>query len=108
MNITSGTALVALLGAAFLAACANVPGTPKADTETTAAVRSCAQLQAEIAGAEQARSDAQQRKDEAWKVIVPFAVAARHLQAKSALEEAEQRLAGLQLGAEQQGCRHGH
>lgn len=109
MNTTTCTALVALLAATFLAACAHPPGSAAAHAETTvAAARTCPQLHAGIAAAEQALGDAQQRKEDAWKVIVPFAVAARHAQAKSAMGDAEQRLAELKLAAERQGCSHGH
>lgn len=92
------TALAALLGA-----CA----TPHQPAPSTGAGADCAQLQSRLADAEKARREAQQQKQDAWKVIVPFAVAARHAQAGKALDVAEQQQAALKAAAQKQGCSHG-
>lgn len=94
---------LALLAQAGLAtACATGPQTPP-----TADGADCAQLQARLAQTEQARREAQQQKQDAWKVLVPFAVAARHAQAGKAMDAAEQQQAALKAAAQKQGCGHG-
>lgn len=55
----------------------------------------CSALVAQIAGAEQARREALEKQASAWKVVIPFAVAARHVSANAAFNEAERRLAQL-------------
>jgi hypothetical protein len=100
MKSTKTLAVLALAGLA--SACATAPQPVPA-----AAGADCAQIQARLAQSEQLRREAQQQKQDAWKVIVPFAVAARHAQAGKALDAAEQQQAALQAAAQKQGCSHG-
>jgi hypothetical protein len=60
----------------------------------------CEQVHAEIARAEQARRKASEDADNAWKAVVPFVVLARKAGAKSALEDADKRLAELKPQAQ--------
>jgi hypothetical protein len=64
----------------------------------------CSQLEAQIAHAEDARRAALEKEQNAWKVIVPFAVAARYASGKTAVAEAEQRLAQWRAESIRLGC----
>lgn len=64
----------------------------------------CARLDAEIARTDEARREAAQRSDSAWKAVVPFAVLARKASAKSALDDADKKLAELKAQAAAQRC----
>ena len=68
----------------------------------------CTQLDAEIVRIEQARRAAAEQSDNAWKAVVPFVVLARKVSAKSALEEADKRLAALRAQAASQRCEAPH
>ena len=59
----------------------------------------CTQLEAEIARAEEARRAALEQSETAWKAVVPFVVLARKAKAKSALDEADRKLAELKAQA---------
>jgi hypothetical protein len=83
--------------AAMLSACANAP-------QPKAIPAECGQLDAQIASTEDARRTALDKQHDAWKAVVPFAVAARHASGKSAAAEAEQRLAELRAASARQGC----
>ncbi|MBX3606395.1 MAG: hypothetical protein KF788_14035 [Piscinibacter sp.] len=97
--------LVTLSLAALLSACAGQPAAPSpAATATEAAARDCSRIDADIAAAQAARRDAELKKGEAWKAVVPFAVAGRYASANAAIRDAEQRLAGLRAEAQRQGC----
>jgi hypothetical protein len=65
------------------------------------APEACTQLDAEIVRAEEARREAAERGDKAWRAVVPFVVLARKASAKGALEEAEMKLAALKARAAQ-------
>lgn len=84
---------------ALVTACAAPP-----QAAPGAAAADCAQIEAKLADAEKARREAQQQKQDAWKVVVPFAVAARRVQAGKALEAAEHQQAALKAAAQKQGC----
>jgi hypothetical protein len=100
--------LVTWHGIALLVALAAMTGctqTPIATAAASAAVPAdCAHLDVDIAGAEQALNDAQERQQSAWKAVIPFAVAARHAQARSAGAQAQQQLDALRDAQRQQGC----
>jgi hypothetical protein len=87
---------------ALVAGCANPPAAPRVHAATSAPA--CEQLAAEIARAEQARSESAQKQQDAWKAVVPFVVAARYASGRSALAEAEQRLGELRAEFGRQGC----
>lgn len=95
-----GTALAVTLAA--MTGCAQTPSAPAA--ASAAAPTDCAQLDADIGSAEQALHDAQERQQSAWKAVIPFAVAARHAQARSAGAQAQQQLDALHSTHRQQGC----
>jgi hypothetical protein len=92
---------IVLLAALLVSACASAP-------QPVATAADCTQIDTQLAAARASQRDAQQRKDDAWKVIVPFAVVAKRAQAGSDLEAAEQRIAELQAAQVRQGCGHGH
>lgn len=101
--LTTALPLAALLGA-----CAGTPTTP---TTTSAAPqvqgpRDCAQIETEIVALRAEQREAETKKGEAWKAIVPFAVAGRYASANSAIRETEQRLTNLRAEARRSGCTH--
>jgi hypothetical protein len=88
--------------AALAAGCASAPSVPAHSASTTGP--DCRQLSAEIAQTEQAKRAALEKQRGAWKTIVPFVVAARYVSAKSAVEQADQRLGELHSQFNVQGC----
>jgi hypothetical protein len=64
----------------------------------------CSQLRAEIARTEQEKRAALEKKENAWKVVIPFAVAAQYAAGKSAADSADKRLAELGNQSARQGC----
>jgi hypothetical protein len=97
---------VPLTAAALVAACAHAPGakpdappTPSAD-----AAADCAALGTQIAQAELGQRAAHEQQRNAWKVVVPFAVAARYAGARRAGADADERLAELQAAFTRRGC----
>jgi hypothetical protein len=101
--LTAALPLAALLGA-----CAGTPTTPTpaATPPQAQGPRDCAQLEAEIAAVRAEQRAAETKKGEAWKAVVPFAVAGRYASANSAIRETEQRLANLRAEARRSGCTH--
>ena len=92
--------LFALAIAAALAGCAEPRPAPAPPT----AAASCAQLQAERATVAERRRVALEKEHDAWKALVPFAVAARFASGRSAVDEADRQLADLQARATLKGC----
>jgi hypothetical protein len=91
----------------LLAACASTSGTNApvgAAASAATPAPDCAELGAQIVQVEQGRRAALEQQRDAWKVVVPFAVAARHARAKHAVAEAELRLAELQAEFGRRGC----
>lgn len=84
--------------------CAGTPATPT--PPPARGPRDCAQLEAETAAAQAARREAEERKGEAWKAVVPFAVAGRFASANAAIRATEQRLGALRAEAQRLGCFH--
>lgn len=107
----AGAALLAIVTLA--AGCAGAPPAPPTSIAASAAAplpapRDCTQLHAEIAGAKARQREALDKQQDAWKVVVPFAVAARYASAMSAVDDAGKRLAELNAESARQGCvRHG-
>jgi hypothetical protein len=92
-----------LIGLAMLAAsCASTPAGSGRPVLSTAL--DCHQLRVAIADAEDARLDANEKQQSAWKAVIPFAVAARYASGKSALAEADVRLTELNSRFVRQGC----
>jgi hypothetical protein len=99
IRLLRGSFLASLLVAA-LAGCASTPG-----GVTSAAAQDCRQLGAEIARSEEAKREALDKQQNAWKAVIPFAVVARYASGKSAAAEADGRLADLKAGFARQGCK---
>lgn len=99
-GLTAGAAAAVL---ALLGACAS----PAVETRRTAGA-DCAQLEREAGELAKARQDAAAKQSEAWKAIVPFAVAGRYVSGKAAEAQAEREIAARQAEMQRQGCvRHG-
>lgn len=96
----SGTAPLAPAGSAATSA----PSAAPANATRAAARTDCAELRAAVADAGRAADTARERKADAWKLVVPFAVLARRAQAGNELEAAEGQLAVLQAQAARDGC----
>ena len=79
------------LGLAVVALLTGCAGAPRAQAPAEA-ISGCSELQTEIAAAEEAKRAAMEKQQHAWKAIVPFAVAARYADAKSAAADADQRV----------------
>jgi hypothetical protein len=99
------SALVALL----ISGCASTPVAAPALAVTTASstlptALGCVQLEGQIARAEEARRVADEKGQNAWKAVVPFAVAARYVSGKTAAAEAQEALDGLRTQSAQLGC----
>lgn len=86
--------------AAAVAALAGCAGT----TQTGATPSDCAALAAKHAAAETDRQAAEARKEGAWKVVIPFAVAARHASASVAVRDADRQVRELEAAARERGC----
>jgi hypothetical protein len=84
-----------------LVACASVP-----PAEHAATARDCAALDAEMARTAEAQTAAKLQQQDAWKAVVPFAVAARYGQGMAAATESQQLMSALQAQATSLGC-HG-
>jgi len=95
-----GWALPVVMAASLLPACASTPH----GATTVAAETSCTTLATGIADAQAARGAAEAERQNAWKAVVPFAVAARYAKAGTALDVAEQRLRQLHAEAAQKDC----
>jgi len=83
--------------ATFVAGCASSPKPQSASAD-------CSQLRAEIARAEADKRAATEKKEGAWKVVIPFAVAAKYVSGKSAADAADKRLDELRARSARQGC----
>jgi len=104
------------LAASIAIGAAGCAGTPPAEPPRTAAptsssaatptatTPSCSDLAAAVARAEGTRRAATEKERDAWKVVVPFAVAARYASNRAAASEAERQLAGLHAEQARQGC----
>lgn len=94
----TGLPLLVLPCMLLMAGCANAP--------TAAALASCAELHAQTRHAETELQAAAQQQQEAWKAVLPFAVAARYASGKSATADADRRLAALRAESTQRHCGH--
>jgi len=96
------TAATTTTPAAAASRAAATPGAQPSATRTP-----CVEQQAALADAKRAVDTARERKANAWKLVIPFAVLARHAQAGNELEAAEKQLAALQAQAAREGCGDG-
>ena len=91
----SGSLSALALVASMLVGCASVPAEPVAE---------CSQLRAELSATDAARSAALEKRQGAWKAVIPVAMAARYAIGSSELEAAERRRADLQRELAQRDC----
>jgi hypothetical protein len=92
-----------LLAAALLATgCATQPATTASRNATESF--DCTLLAKEIALARETRRNAQQKEQDAWKALLPFAVAGRYASAHADVSQADQLLARLEADATRKGC----
>lgn len=99
------SSIAATLLTVVIAACANAPRqAPYADEVAVQTAPTCAQIDEQLARAEEARRAANEKGQNAWKAVVPFAVAARYASGKAASNEAEEAIAGLRSQAALRGC----
>lgn len=97
--------LIALIAVtALTAGCAGAPASSTAPAASMAT--GCSQLSAEIANTGEARRAALEKEKAAWKAVVPFAVAARYVSGKSAVDKADRQLETLHADFHRQGCDH--
>ena len=106
MKTSSSIAAIAAFAAiTALAGCASTAPTASARTDTAAAsAPSCAQLDADIAQTDEALRTAKAKGQDAWKAVVPFAVAARYASGQAAANDAAQQLDALRAEAARLGC----
>lgn len=64
----------------------------------------CLRIAADLEQVQQARQQAVQKGDNAWKTVLPFAIIARKASSKAAVDEADRQLAALRRQAEAEGC----
>lgn len=91
-----------LAAAALTTGCASAPARTAAPAASIA--QACGALAADIARAETARLAASQKQQDAWKAVIPFAIAARYARAQAEGAEADQALAALTIEFTRQGC----
>jgi hypothetical protein len=84
------------LGMALIAPCAFAAPAAPSDA--------CMRIAADQAQVQQARQHALEKRDSAWKAVLPFAVIARKVSSKAAVEEADRQVAALRRAAEAEGC----
>ena len=100
--MTNAHSVAACILAASLIGCANTPaGNP---AKTAAPIDNCVRLDIEYASATDARRAALEKKNNAWQVVIPFAVAARYTSASQAAAAADHRLAQLKDESHRLGC----
>jgi hypothetical protein len=92
-----------LLGISMLAAgCASAPA--EAPASTALAVNDCDRLAAEMSRAGEARQAGLEQERNAWKVVLPFAVATRYVSGKSQVAKADRQSERLHAEYERKGC----
>jgi hypothetical protein len=94
LALTSFAALAVLI-----TGCAGTPPAPSA-----AAADTCAELRDEIARADAAKHAADEKRGDAWKAVIPFAVAARYASGKAAAGEAARHRDALAAESTRRGC----
>jgi hypothetical protein len=81
---------------------------PGADAPSLrSAAADCSRIADELARAEQARQRAEHERTQAWKAVVPFAVASRYVRAGDAADAAGRQLQALRAASLQHGCSPG-
>jgi hypothetical protein len=93
---------VGLTLASLLSGCASMTS----GTKTSAAL-GCSELNAEVERTDQARREAVEKKQGAWKFVVPVAVVGRYAQGAVAAGQADKRLDELKTERVRQGCAAG-
>lgn len=91
-----------LMGPALVTSCAQIPRSTVAEAQFPSLT--CTELAQEIKAAEATRSAADEARGDAWHAVLPFVVAARYADARSAGSEAQRRLDLLSAQSTQRGC----
>lgn len=98
--------IVVLAAAAVLCGCAGGPTTRT--VAKTAAGKTvpadCNELNAQLASAQERKSAAAAGQRDAWKVVIPFAVAARYVGASASANDADKEISQLQADRQRAGC----
>lgn len=94
--------LLALVPVLLLSACTSIP--MSTTPESRFSQMSCRELDAEAAMAGETRRVATQARSDSWHVVLPILVAARYVNANSALSQAEGRELKLAEAQTRQGC----
>ena len=93
----TGVAMVAL--ASLLVSCASAP-----NRVDTASLTECRQIGSEVAQVEADKRAATEKKEGAWKNVIPFVVVGQYIEGKQDADAADKRLAALGDQAARQGC----
>jgi len=86
----------------LLMACAQIPRSTVAESQF--ATLSCAELAREAESAQSTKAAAEQARSDSWHAVLPFIVAARYADARSASAEAQRRIELLGAQSAQRGC----
>lgn len=114
MKTLTQTVSSLLAVATLTAGCAGLPGPgpgplpplpaarePSAQAPTA---RDCQAIRGDIANAEAAKRAAAANEKDAWKAVIPFAVAAKYVSSKSAANQSDRQLERLRAELSAQGC----
>ncbi|MCR6477357.1 hypothetical protein NU688_14445 [Variovorax sp. ZS18.2.2] len=93
---------LALIAVLLVSACTSIP--MSATPESRFSQMTCRELDAETAMAGESRRVATQARSDSWHVVLPILVAARYVNANSALSQAEERELKLAEVQTRQGC----
>jgi hypothetical protein len=93
-----------ILGLAALALTTGCASSPATTRTAAAAIGGCSEVDSEIVIVEEEQRSALGKQQDAWKAVIPFAVAARYAGGKSAAADAEERLKELREQSVRQGC----
>lgn len=98
--------IVILAAAAVLGGCAGGPTTrTSAKTGASNTVPAdCTELNARLASSQERKSAAAAGQRDAWKVVIPFAVAARYVGASASANDADKEISQLQADRQRAGC----
>lgn len=89
-----------IAAAVFASACSTTP--PR--TPARALADDCDALRVELAFAQEDKRAAEEKRDGAWKVVVPFAVAGRYVAGKAQADAADRQLTELSSRVTGKGC----
>ena len=97
--MTRSIVMTFIAATSLLAACATPP-----DRVDTASLTDCREIGSEVARIKAQRVAAEEKKDGAWKQVIPFVVVGQYIEGKQDVETADRRLATLGDQAARQRC----